>query len=71
MAIANRLVSPIFQHVLYHLYDEEIVSQDAILRWHSTDALHYEHEKRTSLRRSTDTIVEWLKTAEVESDSSD
>ena len=67
VAIGNRLVFPIFQHILYHLYDEEVVSQEAILSWHSTDPLHYETEKRTNLRRSADTIVEWLKTAEVES----
>lgn len=61
------MVCQIFQHVLYHLYDKDIISQEAIINWHGIDSLQYETKKRTSLRRSVDTIVEWLKNAETDS----
>ncbi|KAI6648524.1 Translation initiation factor eIF-2B subunit epsilon-like [Oopsacas minuta] len=67
VAIGNRMVSHIFQHILYHLYDKDIISQESILSWHGIEPLNYEMKKRTSLRKSIDTIVEWLQNADTDS----
>jgi len=50
-----------FSFILKNLYDDDIVSEDVILRWHLSAS--------PSVQAAAKPIVDWLRTAEEESDS--
>ncbi|KAJ3387866.1 hypothetical protein HDU92_001754 [Lobulomyces angularis] len=53
----------LFMYVLKYLYDQDIISEEAILKWHGAP-----NEKSTEVKASVSTFVTWLKQAEEESD---
>uniref|UniRef100_A0A7S0R4Z5 W2 domain-containing protein n=1 Tax=Pyramimonas obovata TaxID=1411642 RepID=A0A7S0R4Z5_9CHLO len=59
-------------HVFKHFYDEDIVEEDVILKWHEkangAKAMGVDAGTAAKLRKSAAPLVEWLRNAESESD---
>eukprot|EP00959_Pyramimonas_sp_CCMP1952_P327419 6854570-Pyramimonas_sp.AAC.1 len=59
-------------HIFKHFYDEDLVEEDVILKWHDTangaKELGVDAGTAAKLRKSATPLVEWLRNAESESD---
>ncbi|KAI8867800.1 hypothetical protein GQ42DRAFT_50824 [Ramicandelaber brevisporus] len=60
-------------NILMKLYEEEALSEESILKWHSKGSKRYvDKNENSAARKAADKFVEWLKTAdEDDSDDSD
>ncbi|KAI4980189.1 hypothetical protein ZWY2020_020674 [Hordeum vulgare] len=63
------LISPLFSKILPYLYDKEVVSEDAILRW-AEEKENADESDKVFVKQS-DVFIQWLKEAEEEEDDED
>ncbi|KAF7091956.1 hypothetical protein CFC21_094492 [Triticum aestivum] len=61
--------SPLFSKVLPYLYDKDVVSEDAILRW-AEEKENADESDKVFVKQS-DAFIKWLKEAEEEEDDED
>ncbi|KAM3223803.1 hypothetical protein ACQJBY_057275 [Aegilops geniculata] len=61
--------SPLFSKILPYLYDKDVVSEDAILRW-AEEKENADESDKVFVKQS-DAFIQWLKEAEEEEDDED
>ncbi|XP_050367025.1 uncharacterized protein LOC126785390 [Argentina anserina] len=58
--------SPVFEKILYQLYDQEVIQEDAILRW--DDEKRDADESDRIFVKQAETFIQWLREASEEED---
>ncbi|PRQ24526.1 putative nucleotide-diphospho-sugar transferase [Rosa chinensis] len=58
--------SPVFDKILYQLYDQEVIQEEAILRW-DDEKRHADESDRIFVRQA-ETFIQWLREASEEED---
>ncbi|KAL6211352.1 hypothetical protein ACLB2K_016579 [Fragaria x ananassa] len=58
--------SPVFEKILYQLYDQEVIQEEAILRW--DDEKTYADESDKIFVKQAETFIHWLREASEEED---
>jgi len=58
--------SPLFSKILPYLYNEDVVSEDAIMRW-AEEKEHADESDKVFVKQS-EAFIQWLKEAEEEDD---
>ncbi|KAI4980187.1 hypothetical protein ZWY2020_020672 [Hordeum vulgare] len=69
LSTSCHLISPLFSKILPYLYDKEVVSEDAILRW-AEEKENADESDKVFVKQS-DVFIQWLKEAEEEEDDED
>lgn len=66
VAKSEEMLNTVAIKVIHHLYNENVLSEESILKWHQKDE---DSHFAKSIRKKADKLIEWLKDAEEETDS--
>ena len=70
VSVADEHLRSSLVKVLHYLYNNDILSEEVIISWHSNVATHDEDlATRQAIRKQVTSFVTWLQEAEEESDS--
>lgn len=68
IASGEELLNTVVAKVIHHLYDENVLSEESIIKWHRKAE---DSQSAKNIREKTTKLVEWLLDAEEETDSED
>lgn len=66
VAKGEEMLNTVVVKVIHHLYNENVLSEESILKWHQKNE---DSQFARSIRKKADKLIEWLKDAEEETDS--
>lgn len=66
VAKGEEMLNTVVVKVIHHLYNENVLSEESILKWHQKDE---DSQFARNIRKKADKLIEWLKDAEEETDS--
>ncbi|KAK3099169.1 hypothetical protein FSP39_000456 [Pinctada imbricata] len=67
----NEKVQSLFMKLLHHLYDLDILSEQAVIKWHGLPPMGDNTELHVSIRKQVAPLIKWLQEAEEESSEED
>lgn len=66
VAKGEEMLNTVVVKVIHHLYNENVLSEESILKWHQKNE---DSQFARNIRKKADKLIEWLKDAEEETDS--
>lgn len=71
MQMKDRSYASMFAKVVLELYNLDVIDESAILEWYKHTVTHQSYPKQAELLKQVKPVIDWLNTAEEESEDSD